>query len=197
MEIFLTFLLVLIAIGTFHLNFYRKPKLSIHYEDEEPYRKLLLPHKGTNSFQLEWFVRILIKNTGKIKADNCFGKITEWYTGNKRNNEFDPVKLHWVQNDLSDYSNIKLSNGEKEYLDLFFTNISEGNLQIYTNIRPRGTPILFDLTETYIFKVEIFCDKSKTISQYFKSYYLESDPSGKLKIIHISKLDNKIVKKIL
>jgi hypothetical protein len=146
-------------------NFFRKPKLQILYKDQQPFRKYLLSAAHPES--PEWYVRIKVINTQKAIAKNCVGKIVEWHTDNKQVESFDPIKLHWVSNELDNYAGIDLSYQEFDYLDIIVTQRWESKFIIYTNTHLRGTPLQFDANSRHLFKVAIYSEKEAFSFSWF------------------------------
>lgn len=181
-------LALFIAAITAWWQFFRKPKVKIIYEDDEPYRKLLQSINDPDRYNLEWYIRIKIKNCSRVIAKNCFGKVTEWYTNNEIVNDFDPIKLHWVSNDPTDYSKVNLSFQEYDFLDLFFTNRKKNKIQLYTNTHARGIRIEHDLKADHILRVDIYSENETSNCEYFKISYQENDPEGKLRFIKVSRV---------
>ncbi len=165
---------LIISLITAYWQFFRKPKLHIIYEDVEPFRKYLVTEEKRQNHQAEWYIRVQIKNTRRVIAKNCFGKLVEWYTNGKKLFLFDPIKLHWVSNDPTDYSIIDLSYQEFDYLDIFYTDKRSKKLKIYTNSKPRGLPIdNLNYQDEHIFKIAIYCENEVSKFKYFRSWYEE------------------------
>ena len=135
---FLNFGLAILALSlsafVAYWQFLRKPKLEIHYQDCDPYRKLLIPETQRHDYGIEWFIRAKIINKRKVIAKNCFAKIIEWHTNNEKVINFDPIKIHWVSNTPEDYSSINLSYQEYDYIDLFYTHNDLNKIKL-TQIR--------------------------------------------------------------
>lgn len=153
-------------------NFIRKPKLKIVYKDEEPYRKYL---SSETDFSPEWYIRFKVINVRKAVAKRCVGKIVEWYTGDRRVESFDPIKLHWVSNGLEDYSGIDLSYQEFDYLDLVVTQRKENRFRIYSNTHLRGIPLYFNMNEKHTLKVAVYSEKE---AFQFSWFTIEQDRSN-------------------
>jgi len=159
---------------TAYWQFFRKPKLHILYEDIEPFRKFLIDEENKQKHQAEWYIRIQIKNTRRVIAKKCFGKILEWYTNGKNLFLFDPIKLHWVCNDPNDFSPIDLSYQEFDYIDIFYTDKRSKKLIIYTNSKPRGLPIdRLSYKDEHVFKIAIYCENEVSKFKYFRTWYEE------------------------
>ena len=113
------FAFVLSIIGLILIH--RKPKITLSYVDKSPYKKLLMVQNDPRPYPLEIFIRVKIENESTTLAKNCVGKIVEWYTNKMLVKDFDPVKLHWVTNQINDFSTINLAKNEFEYLDILRT----------------------------------------------------------------------------
>ncbi|MDZ7725578.1 MAG: hypothetical protein U5R06_22830 [candidate division KSB1 bacterium] len=174
----------------------RKPKLHIIYEDKFPFKKLLMVKNGSRPFPPEVFIRVKVLNSQRKIAKNCFGKITEWYTNGKNVNKFDPIKLHWVSNNIDDYSPIDLSKDEFEYLDILLTKKDQSKIQVYSNTHPRGTPLIFDDKDDHIFKLSIYCENETFVSKWFKVNFQEKDPDEECTWISMQNLDKAAIKKL-
>ena len=143
-------------------------------------------------YPLEIFIRVKVNNSRKKIAKKCFGKITDWYTNGKKVDEFDPIKLHWVSNDLSDYSPIDLAKDEYEYLDIIKTNREQAKLLIYTNTHPRGTPLSFSDKDEHLFRLSIYCENETSTSKWFVLSYTGDRNTGDLTWISMKQSDKKI-----
>lgn len=190
-NLFIGILALTIAGITAWWQFFRKPKIELLYEDNEPYRKLLHLTGDPDSYNVEWFIRVKVLNNRKVIAKNCFGKLSEWYTNNEMDKYFDPIKLHWVSNDQTDYSSIDLAYQEFDYLDLVYTDKNKNKIRIYTNSHLRGVNFEFGLMDEHIFKVSFYAENEISKFEYFKISYQKDDPDGKLIFVKVIKLSKK------
>lgn len=188
---------LIISIITAYWQFFRKPNLHIIYKDEEPYRKYLIIEGSRQNHQAEWFIRIKIMNTRRVIAKKCFGKLVEWYTNGKALFLFDPIKLHWVSNDPTDYSQIDLSYQEFDYLDIFYTDKNLSKLKIYTNSKPRGLPIdNLRVKDEHIFKIAIYCENEVSKFKYFRSWY-DKNSQDKLLYPRVEEIEKRDLNKYI
>ena len=189
---------LIISLVTAYWQFFRKPNLKLIYEDQDPFRKLLIPLNTKPDYDLEWYIRVQVKNLRRVIAKNCFGKLVEWYTNGKKVNSFDPIKLHWVSNKVDDYSSINLSYEEFDYLDLFYTIKKMQKINIYTNTDFRGLPIYnLNLKDEHIFKVAIYCDNEVSKFKYFRTWYEKEDPEGKLRFPRVEEISVKKLRTLI
>jgi len=174
-------------------NFFRKPKLQVIYKDQEPFRKYLI--SDANPGSPEWYVRIKVINTQKAIAKNCVGRIVEWHTDNRQVESFDPIKLHWVSNELDNYAGLDLSYREFDYLDIIVTQRRESKFIIYTNTHLRGIPLLFDANARHLFKVAVYSEKE---AFSFSWFLIERDlASEEYRMIAVSQIAENQVEKLL
>jgi hypothetical protein len=189
------FAFVLSIIGLILIH--RKPKITLSYIDTSPYKKLLMVQNDPRSFPLELFIRVKIENKSSVLAKNCIGKIVEWYTNNELVKDFDPVKLHWVTNEIDDFSTINLAKNEFEYLDIIRTAIDLKQLILQTDFRPKGSPIIFKDSDEHIFKIVIHCEGSSTVPIWFRIKYQKHDPNDELAWINMEKIKGKNINQLI
>jgi len=189
----IAFLALILAVITTYHQFFKNPKLRLSFKDEPPYSKYLNNIGISANLAFNWFIRIKVENQRKALAKNCFGKITEWYTENKLVTEFDPVRLHWVSNLPDDFTPIDLSYKEYDYLDLLITDEDNNLLKIYTNTHPRGIPVTFNLRESHIFKVSVYCENGESTHLYLK-VVPEDNMEFSERIIHVNKINEKEIR---
>jgi len=187
------FLLSIIGLILIH----RKPNITLSYIDKSPYNKLLMVQNDNRPYPLELFIRVKIENKSSVLAKNCIGKIVEWYTNNEIVKDFDPVKLHWVTNEIDDFSTINLAKSEFEYLDIIKTARELKQLILQTDFRPKGSPIIFKDNDEHIFKIVIHCEDSSTDPKWFRIKYQKHDPNNELAWISMEEIKENIINKLI
>lgn len=157
--------LILSIINTWWLR--QRPRLTIAYRDEVPFKKFLRIIEDPEPQRTETFVRVRVRNEKPILAKACTGKIVQWYTDAERVESFDPIRLHWVSNRYDDYSPIDLAYREFEYLDILTTITSDKRIRIYTNTHERGTPYTFEPGD-HVFQVAVYSANESSVSAWFR-----------------------------
>jgi len=178
-----------VAIGTvgavvlvLFLEFFKKPKLEIDFEQKEPYcrkTRFLMGAYGA-AFSRYW-IRIKVANKGRTVAKNCEAKLVD--ITEIRDNEtvhfqpFDPVILRWASYpEETDLRPTDINKQEYEYLNVIYTVESgesriqkdaEGQAKICTDARGRGI-IDFLPVGKYILTVTIYGENVDPVSKKFR-----------------------------
>jgi len=198
MEIDLRTIVAIVALILSVINMiyvFRRPKLKIIFEDDEPFKKHLWHNRNTPNRELEIFARIKVVNKRRKLAKRCTGKITHWLCNDEIVKNFDPIVLHWVSKEPSDYSEIDLAFREFEYLDVFFTLRNQSRIRIYTNTHPRGIQTEFNDKDKHVFKILIYSENALPKSKWFKTEFQQTDPLEKLFWISMKELSRGHAKK--
>ena len=153
---------------TIYINFLRKPKFSIEFEQKEPFCRFSKTPIGQNRFRDGYWIRIRVKNIGKTTAHKCVGKLIEIRDSNGNLvKSFDPVILHWVCYPGKVFEPIDLGRSDYEYLDVVWTEQGFDIAMINCDRRPRG--ILFDLPPgDYELTIMIVGDNANAVPKIFR-----------------------------
>ena len=185
--------LVLSIINTWWMR--RRPRLTISYRDETPFKKFLRVILDSEPHPTESFARVRVKNEKPMLAKTCVGKIVHWYTEGEPVESFDPIRLHWVSNRINDYSPIDLAYGEFEYLDLLQTVTRDRQIRIYTNTHERGAPYTFNLGN-HVFQLAVYSANESSTSAWFRVISNEGNIESAKPWISVAKLSKGELRKL-
>lgn len=157
--------LILASLGGL-LRKYRKPVLTIEFENKEPFCR----HSPIIEYgkAIGYFLRLRIRNTGKSIARECEGKLVRILNADTREErtDFDPTNLLWVGHERRDA--ISIHKRAYEYLGIVYVQDNAPKIRISTNeIESRG--VSFELERsTYILDVVLFGKNTEPVEKFFK-----------------------------
>lgn len=146
------------------LKWYRKPILTIEFENKEPYCRHVPQTNGSTAY----FLRLRVKNTGKSMARDCEGKLVKILDVDPRyeRSDFDPANLHWAGHGTNNA--ISIHKAAYEYLDIVHVRSDSSKIFLKTNeVEPRGFPLAFP-RQDYILDVVLFGKNTKPVEKFFK-----------------------------
>jgi hypothetical protein len=149
-------------------GFFISPKLSIDY-DETKNPRLFCPsqrYRTLDGVEFERkYLRILVKNTGFIKATNCEAKMRIISSNDVKELIWDRAATSGVLREISLQKNIRARKGEElihvVFSDSCFTRITNEEDRVYTSVSTmdsiinRDTLLLEDVLELREFDIEI------------------------------------------
>jgi len=112
---------VLTLVGREVISWWRKPRFTIEFENNEPFCRKDPPNQG----QIYW-LRLKVTNSGKSVAKRCMGRLVQFIDGEgKPVEDHDPVQLHWVGTPWREgpelFTLIDLQQRRSEFLDVLLT----------------------------------------------------------------------------
>jgi hypothetical protein len=121
------------------LGFFISPKLSIEYEEKPESARIFCPvqryilHDGS-SFERK-YLRILVKNTGYVSANNCEAKMRMLSNNDIKQLVWEGTSSSTVLEGISLQKNIRARKGEElvhiVFSDSRFTNMADENKRVY------------------------------------------------------------------
>jgi hypothetical protein len=146
------------------LKWYRRPILTIEFENKEPFCR----HTLQTDKSIAYFLRLQVKNTGKSMARDCEGKlvkILDVYPRYERP-DFDPTNLHWAGHGTNNA--ISIHKKAYEYLDIIHVRNDVPDIFLKTNeVEPRGFSLAFP-RQDYILDIVLYGKNTEPVEKFYK-----------------------------
>ena len=131
---FIAIFISLIALGfsllkDFIIPWIQRPKLNFKYDNIEPF------HRFTSNHTLSSFLRIRVRNTGKIPALNCRCQILKVVKKNENYGDYTGFPIRWACKPESDVisrdrERLNIARGEIEFLDVATSNYCDNHIHL-------------------------------------------------------------------
>jgi hypothetical protein len=170
-----------------HLN---RPKLVLEFYNKEPFCRHTVGMADLGNRTItrlnSYFLRIRVRNSGKIMARTCVCKLIAIAHKNLKSlrSDFDPSVLNWVGSDIvvrnleqgkssvqfSKKRSVDINTEEYEYVDLLSTNDKSTKFDIQAIDRdiPRGITLDPD-KDDYYFLVTAYAENAEPVSKVYKT----------------------------
>jgi hypothetical protein len=147
-------------------DWYRKPILTLEFENKEPFCRHSTIADLPNQ-PIGYFLRLRVRNTGKSMARDCEAKLIRILDVNKQERtNFDPTNLHWTGHGRN--NKISIHKTAYEYLDVAYARNDIPQITLYTNeTTPRGFPFAISRDDC-ILQIVLFGINTKPKEGYFK-----------------------------